>query len=153
MVKKAGKAGAKAIIIGCFDDTGLMAARELAICPVLDIGQPAYRVALLYGGQFSVVTTLAVSFPILAKNIRAYGPNTNLVRVRASGVPVHALEDDRDTAMRQVVDGIRPALREDDIDCVVLGCAGRVHFVDDADDVPTKLVDGVHAAAHLASLF
>lgn len=153
LVKKAGDAGAKAIIIGCFDDTGLNAARDLATCPVMGIGQAAYHAASLYGRRFSVVTTLAVSVPILADNIRAYGLDRNLGRVRASGVPVLALEDDRDAATRQVVDEIRAASREDDIDCVVLGCAGMVHIVDNADDVPVKLIDGVHAATHLATLF
>lgn len=153
LVKKADEAGAKAIIIGCFDDTGLDAARALATCPVIGIGQAAYHLAALYGRRFSVVTTLDVSVPILTDNIRAYGLDRNLGRVRASGVPVLALENDRENATRQIMDEIRKALREDDVDSVVLGCAGMVHIADEADDLPVKLIDGVRAAAHLASLF
>lgn len=153
LVKEADEAGAKAIIIGCFDDTGLDAARALASCPVIGIGQAAYHLASLYGARFSVVTTLDVSVPVLTANIGNYGLKQNLGRVRASGVPVLDLEDDRENATHRVKMEIRAALDEDYIDSVVLGCAGMVHIVDDADDLSIKLIDGVHAAVQLAATF
>lgn len=109
--------------------------------------------ASLYGARFSVVTTLEVSVPILSTNIRTYGLEQNLSRVRASGVPVLALEDDRLRATQKVKAEIRSAMREDDINSVVLGCAGMVHIAQDSKDLPVKLIDGVHAAAHIAALF
>ena len=48
LVKKADEDGAIAIIIACFDDTGLDAARAVASCPVIGIGQSAYHLAALY---------------------------------------------------------------------------------------------------------
>ena len=153
LVRKADEAGAKAIIVGCFDDTGLGAARDLASCPVIGIGQAAYHLASLYGPRFSVVTTLDVSTPILAANIKAYGLDANLARVRASGVPVLALEDDRERATEQVKAEIRTAIREDGINSVVLGCAGMVHIAEDQDNTSVKLIDGVHAAVCLARAF
>lgn len=153
LVKNADAAGARAIIIGCFDDTGLTAARALAHCPVIGIGQAAYHLASLFGPRFSVVTTLDVSVPILAMNIRNYGLEKNLSRVRASGVPVLALEHDRENATQQVMAEIRAAYRDDDINSVVLGCAGMVHMIEDSDDAPVKLIDGVHAAVKLAAMF
>ena len=153
LVKEADEAGAKAIIIGCFDDTGLDAARALASCPVIGIGQAAYHLASLYGARFSVVTTLDVSVPVLTANIGNYGLKQNLGRVRASGVPVLDLEDDRENTTHRVKMEIRAAVDEDHIDSVVLGCAGMVHIVDDADDLSIKLIDGVHAAVKLAATF
>ena len=153
LVKDASEAGAKAIIIGCFDDTGLDAARELSSCPVVGIGQAAYHFASLFGQRFSVVTTLDVSVPVLTANICLYGLERNLGRVRASGVPVLSLEDDRENATQQVKTEIRKAVREDDIDSVILGCAGMVHIVDEGDDMSIKLIDGVHTAVRLASMF
>jgi allantoin racemase len=148
----ADSAGAKAIIIGCFDDTGLSEARSLASCPVIGIGQAAYHLASLYGSRFSVVTTLDVSVPILEANIKAYGLDANLARVRASGVPVLALDDDRERATQVVKEEIRTAIREDSINSVVLGCAGMVHITDDRGDTSFKLIDGVHAAVCFASM-
>jgi len=45
LVAMASDQKAKAIIIGCADDTGLEQARELASCPVIGIGQAAYHLA------------------------------------------------------------------------------------------------------------
>lgn len=153
LVQKASDAGARAIIIGCFDDTGLAQARSLAACPVIGIGQAAYHMAALAGRRFSVVTTLAVSTPILEQNIRAYGLGGNLARVRASGVPVLALETDIDRSATRVLDEIARAQSEDDIDCVVLGCAGMSHIPDHAGpQITVRLIDGVKAAARIGAI-
>lgn len=153
LVQKASDAGARAIIIGCFDDTGLAQARSLAACPVIGIGQAAYHMAALAGRRFSVVTTLAVSTPILEQNIRDYGLGGNLARVRASGVPVLALETDIDRSATRVLDEIARAQTEDDIDCVVLGCAGMSHIPDHAGpQITVRLIDGVKAAAQIGAM-
>ena len=148
LVQKASEQGARAIIIGCFDDTGLDDARALADCPVIGIGQAGYHFAAMHGRRFSVVTTLAVSVPILRDNIEAYGLAGHCAKVRASGVPVLALEDDPDRASADVLAEVQRAEAEDDITSVVLGCGGMVHL-------PALIrahtglypIDGVRAAA------
>lgn len=151
LVEKASDSGAKAIIIGCFDDTGLDEARNVSACPVLGIGQAAYHMAALAGGRFSVVTTLAVSVPILEENIHAYGLGGNLGSVRASNVPVLALEQDADAAAIKIIDEIAAAEHEDGVQSVVLGCAGMVDIAEQARSrTHIRLIDGVRAAAHIA---
>lgn len=152
LVRKASDAGAKAIIIGCFDDTGLAEARDIAACPVIGIGQAAYHMASLAGARFSVVTTLPVSVPVLEENVKAYGLGGNLARVRASNVPVLALEGDAQAAAAKVIDEISAAEREDGIQSVALGCAGMVDIAEQARSITqVRLIDGVRAAAHIAS--
>jgi allantoin racemase len=147
LVEKASRQGARAIIIGCFDDTGLDAATAVAACPVIGIGQAAYRMASAKGARFSVVTTLAVSVPILEANIARYGLSDRLGRVRASGVPVLALETDPQTSVRRVLGEILLAQTEDDVQSVVLGCAGMSHVPAHAGpDIRVHLIDGVRAA-------
>jgi allantoin racemase len=154
LVRKASDAGAHAIIIGCFDDTGLDAARDIASCPVIGIGQAAYHMAVLSGRRFSVVTTLDVSVPILKNNIHAYGFTSQLARVRASGVPVLDLETDPVGTAPVVVGEIERAVTEDKVDVVVLGCAGMVHIpAYFSDEGSVRLIDGVTSAAQLAFLF
>ncbi|GAA6179019.1 aspartate/glutamate racemase family protein [Shimia sp. NS0008-38b] len=153
LVQKANDAGATTIIIGCFDDTGLDEARRLSTCPVIGIGQAAYHMASLYGRRFSVVTTLAVSVPVLAQNVEGYGLSHNVARIRASGVPVLALENNREAATQQVIGEIQRATQEDDIDCIVLGCAGMVHITNDNAAGSVRLIDGVQAAVKVATMF
>lgn len=154
LVKKASADGASAIIIGCFDDTGLDAARSLASCPVIGIGQAAYHLASLVGDQFSVVTTLNVSVPILESNVHDYGLSQHLVKVRASGVQVLALETNADAASKRVFQEILLAQREDNVQSVVLGCAGMSHIPDIAGpEIKVRLIDGVKTAVQLSAMF
>ena len=152
LVSKASAEGATAIIIGCFDDTALDAARNAATCPVIGIGQAAYHMAAIAGERFSVVTTLAVSVPILATNIHAYGLQRHLVRVRASGVPVLALEENGKEATDRVLAEVMTAVREDNVQSVVLGCGGMVDIAKKTSGLGNvRLIDGVRAAASIAS--
>lgn len=145
LVQKARLAGARTVIIGCFDDTGLAEARALVDCPVIGIGEAAYAKAARLG-RFSVVTTLAASVPVLEANIAALGLAPHCARVRASGVPVLDLETHPATAIARVLAEAQAALAQDDIRAVVLGCAGMVHVAACAPDFPVPLIDGLRAA-------
>lgn len=151
LVEKAAEAGATAIIIGCADDTGLEQARAKVACPVLGIGQAGYHMAALAGPRFSVVTTLEVSVPILEANITNYGLSGALGRVRASGVPVLALETDRAAATARVLEEVARACVEDNVQSIVLGCAGMSHIPAEAPPETTvRLIDGIAAATQFA---
>ncbi|MGV6848478.1 MAG: aspartate/glutamate racemase family protein [Marinibacterium sp.] len=146
LVRKAADQGAEAILIGCFDDTGLAEAKAGAACPVIGIGQAAYHMAALFG-RFSVVTTLDVSVPVLEDNIAEYRLQENLGRVRASGVEVLALEQETD----RIVDEILRAEAEDSVSAVVLGCGGMVDIAEAASGrTRLPLIDGVRAAVQVA---
>ncbi|MEL6677658.1 MAG: aspartate/glutamate racemase family protein [Pseudomonadota bacterium] len=130
LVQEADARGAQGIVIGCFDDTALAQASKLASCPVIGIGQASYHHAALRGWRFSVVTTLAVSVPILEQNINDLGLDRFLGRVRASDVAVLELNEDQSAADARVVAEAERAAREDDVDAVILGCAGMVEVAD-----------------------
>lgn len=138
------------IVIACFDDTGLSELRAAAHCPVLGIGQSAYVMAGLLGARFSVVTTLAVSVPVIAGNIARLGI-TGCAAVRPSGLPVLAVDEGHEETRRVLAQHIATAAAEDGVDVVVLGCAGMAALeADMAARTGVRLVDGVAASARLA---
>ncbi|NIY99099.1 MAG: aspartate/glutamate racemase family protein [Rhodobacteraceae bacterium] len=143
-------AGARAIVIGCFDDTGLAEARAVARCPVIGIGQAGYHAATLLGARFAVLTTLAVSVPVIAGNIAAQGFAGACTEVRPSGYGVLAVEE----GAPQVLADLRKGLAElgaAGAEAVVLGCAGMcTHHAALQEGMPVRVVDGVRAAARLA---
>jgi allantoin racemase len=145
-------AGADAFVIACFDDTGLAEARALAAPrPVIGIGQAAFHAAALAGGRFSVVTTLAVSVPVIEANLRAYGFDRQCAAVRPSGVPVLALEHEPEAAAARVADAVADAMAQDAPGAVILGCAGMAKLADAlAARFGVPVVDGVRAATLLA---
>ncbi len=143
--------GADAAIIACFDDTGLAEARARARIPVIGIGEAAFHAAMMLGGRYSVVTTLAVSVPVIAANIRNYGLASHCARVRASDVPVLDLEHAASGARTRISAEIAAAIAEDGVDCVVLGCAGMADLAASlAAEHAMPVIDGVAAACGFA---
>ncbi|MEM7527093.1 MAG: aspartate/glutamate racemase family protein [Pseudomonadota bacterium] len=149
----AAAAGFDAVVLACFDDIGLEEARAATPLPVVGVGEAAYHGAMLAGGQFSVITTLPVSVPVLEANIARYGFASRCARVRASGLPVLTLEDEPERAARVLAAEAEAAAREDGARALVLGCAGMAAFgptMSAASGLPA--VDGVAAAIGLARM-
>jgi allantoin racemase len=102
------------------------------------------------GRRFCVVTTLSVSVPIIKANIAAYGLADACLGVRASEVPVLALEDEGSTARETVAVEIGRAVAQDRPDSIVLGCAGMADLADAfSARFGLPVVDGVAAAVRL----
>lgn len=141
-----------AIIIACFDDTGLQEARKIAHCPVVGIGEAAFHAAMLLGCYYSVVTTLSVSVPVITANLRAYGLASHCLHIRASEVAVLDLEKAGSPAEQKISAEIAKAVEEDKAEAIVLGCAGMTNLakkMSATHGVP--VIDGVAAATGIAS--
>ena len=91
---------------------------------MVGIGEAAFHMASLVAHRFSVVTTLSRSIPVIENNLLRYGLDRRCARVRASDVPVLALDDPASNARARIGAEIEQALAEDGADCIVLGCAG-----------------------------
>jgi allantoin racemase len=142
---------ADAFVIACFDDTGLEAARCATGAPVVGIGEAAFHMASLIAEKFSVVTTLARSIAPIERNLVKYGLAARCARVRASNVPVLALEEPGSDARHTVEAEIKRALDEDGAEAIVLGCAGMTDLVRDLErSVGAPVLDGVACAVGLA---
>ncbi|PLX37032.1 MAG: Asp/Glu/hydantoin racemase [Hyphomicrobiales bacterium] len=140
-----------AAIIACFDDTGLWELKQRASIPVIGIGEAAFHAAMLVGQRFSVVTTLAVSVPVIEENLKRYGFAERCARVRASGVPVLDLENDPESSIRAIRNAISAAIAEDNCDAIVLGCAGMADLpLQLTEEFGLPVIDGVAAAISLA---
>lgn len=151
LLPEAKAAGADCIAIACFDDTGLAEMRAAAHCPVIGIGQAAFHLAALLGHRFSVVTTLAVSVPVIEDNIAAYGFAAHCSRVRPSGLGVLEVEAAAPATLARLAAELAAAEAEDGVTAAVLGCAGMAPLAPGLSAASgLVLVDGVAAAAHLA---
>lgn len=141
-----------AFVLACFDDTGLDQCRRLTNKPVIGIGEAAFHTSMLLGHSFSIVTTLAVSIPVIEQNLANYGLASACKRVRASDVPVLALEEPGSDAEEKISSEIARALDEDGSGAIILGCAGMTDLsarLAHRHQVP--VIDGVVAAVGLAA--
>mgnify|MGYP001034895762 CR=1 FL=1 len=151
IAEMAGNEAADAYVIACFDDTGLDAARCATDAPVIGIGEAAFHMASLISGKFSVVTTLARSVPAIEHNLVKYGLASRCAKVRASDVPVLDLEKPDSDARHKISDEIGRAIREDNAEAIVLGCAGMADLASQlSHEHGVPVLDGVACAVKLA---
>ena len=141
--------GADAVVIGCFDDTGLPQLRARLRCPVVGLGEAGMLAGAATAPRFAVLTTTQGSVPVIEANVKAMGLAPRCDGVRAAHVPVldlnHRLPD-----LRAALSALAA---ETKAGAVVLGCAGMGRLAGDlaAPGLPV-LIEPVRAALWLAAL-
>ncbi len=147
----AGHPQADAIVIACFDDTGLDAARCAADVPVIGIGEAAFHAASFLACKFSVITTLGRSVPGIEANLTRYGLDARCARVRATEIPVLELERNDPATLSRIKAEIAQALDEDKAEAIVLGCAGMADLMSRLSaEFGVPVIDGVACATTFA---
>ena len=148
LIKKANEEQPSAIIIGCFDDTGLQKAREVSLCPVLGIGEASFIFSNLHKGQTAVITTVYDAVPVIKNNIENSGYKNQINEVIAADVEVLELEfNPAGSALKFARASKTLALNTQNI---ILGCAGAVRIRDEFEDITGyRSFDGVTSAAKL----
>jgi len=86
--------GYDAIVIACFSDQGIIAAKELCDIPVVGIGEASMHLACMLGNKFTIVTTANRRVPSKALYVRCSGLESRLASVRAVGVRVEETTGD-----------------------------------------------------------
>jgi allantoin racemase len=137
-----------AIILGCFDDTGLQKAKQICECPVLGIGEASFVLSSLHSSQTAVITTVKEAVPIIKNNISNLGYQNIVTDVIAADAEVLELEYNQSgSAMKfaQASESLNPKIKN-----IILGCAGAVNIKNEFERLTGyKTFDGVTSAAKL----
>lgn len=142
---------ADAIIIACFDDTGLDALRCQASVPVIGIGEAGYHAASMLAHRFSVVTTLSRSVAGITDNLKRYGLYSRCASVRATDIPVLKLEEQDPASLDRIRADIAAAIQEDKAEAIVLGCAGMADLMTAlSNEFGIPVIDGIACAVGMA---
>ena len=135
------------VIVGCFDDTGVDAARAFSDAPVIGICQASCQYATVLPSSFTIVTTLSRSVAALHKRVLEYGYDRHCHNIRASDIPVLALEDSDEDAMKRLHLQCELAIDVDRSEAIILGCAGMVTLQQELQDYyGIPVIEGVTAA-------
>ncbi|WP_327351890.1 aspartate/glutamate racemase family protein [Streptomyces sp. NBC_01304] len=140
-----------AVIQAGYGEHGREGLQELLDVPVVDITEAAASTAQFLGHRYSVVTTLDRTVPLIEDRLRLAGLLDRCASVRASGLPVLALEEDAEAAVKAIVEQAARAVEDDKAEVICLGCggmAGLAERVTERTGVP--VVDGVAAAVTIA---
>ncbi|MCQ2560729.1 MAG: aspartate/glutamate racemase family protein [Clostridia bacterium] len=153
-VIKGEKEGCDAYIIACFGDPGLEAAREATDKPVLGIAESAMTVAKVIAPYFSVLSVLDRSRKMTDDLVIAYGCRDYCRSVRSTGLEVLEFGRNPEKGLAALIEQGKKAVNEDGAECILLGCAGFVDFVEALNkELGVPVLDGVSPAVKLAEAY
>lgn len=138
-----------AVLLGCFGDPGLLAARQASGVPVVGMAESAMRAAAA-AGRFGIVTGGPAWAPMLRRLAMALGLSDALVAIDAVQRTGAELAADRDAARALLTDACRRCTAAGAQSIVVGGAAlgGLAASMQPQVDVP--LLDGVEVAMRAA---
>jgi allantoin racemase len=134
-IRFAEKAGYNAVVIDCFFDPGLDAAREIVKIPVIGPCHSACHLASQVGGRFSILTPLSSGKHIIEGLLRKYGLENNLASIRAIEIPVLGLETEPEKTLKRLLELSVEAVIRDGAYALVLGCTGMSWVVGNLKDM------------------
>ena len=126
--EKAEKEGYDGVIIYCFGDPGLRAAKEKLNIPVVGINEPSIHIASMLGNKFSIIGPgpsargSSVIGGLTGDKIKLYGFEQKCASMRSIGILVLDLDKDKSREAERVFEEAKKAVDEDGADTIVLGC-------------------------------
>ncbi len=109
------------VIIACYGDPGLYAAREVSPVPVVGIAEASMLMACMVAHRFSVVTVLPRIKPLVEDVVARYGLRGRCASVRATSLAVLDIERDPDAAQREITAEASKAIASDGAEAICLG--------------------------------
>jgi len=114
------------IMINCFADPGLKAAREICNIPVAGPGESAMILASMLGHKFSIVSVKKNAIPMFEMKVVSLGLSKRLSSVEYIDIPVSELEDDFYKTEEAIIDAINRTIKQNNTEVAVLGCTGML---------------------------
>jgi allantoin racemase len=154
MVVWAEREGFDAAVIGCFYDTGLRAAREVASrIAVVGPCESALRIATTLGDRLSVVVGRRKWVPEMRDNVVRYGCGDRLASFKVVELGVHDFQVDPELTRRRLSEAGREALTADGAEVLVLGCTIEYGFYEQLQEqLGVPVVDATVAPLKYAEL-
>ena len=151
LVEKANQEGYDAIILACFSDPGLEAAKEISNIPVIGIEEATLHMAAMLGAKFSVITPRRERIPSKKAHVHMHGLDYFLASVRSLDLSVAETDADPEKTKRRVLEVAKKAVDEDGTEVIILGCAGMAGYAQEIErKLKVKVLDPTGVALKVA---
>jgi allantoin racemase len=153
-VVAAEREGFDAAVIGCFYDTGLRAAREVATrIAVAAPCESALHVATTLGDSFSVIVGRRKWVPEMRDNVTRYGYRERLASFKVVELGVHDFQSDPRRTEERLTRAAHDAVANDGAEVVVLGCTAEYGFFESLqNEIGVPVVDATVAPFKYAEM-
>lgn len=120
-VGRAQREGYDAVIIYCFGNPAIEAAKELATIPVIGLGEAAQVVAMPLGDRLGIISTVGGAVPRHWRKARTIGTASKVVSIRPLDIPVVEYTD-KEKVRQRAFGVVQRMIEEDGVDTIILGC-------------------------------
>lgn len=149
-VRQVLETGPSAIIMGCFADTMLEAAREISSRPVIGPGEASMHYAAMLSDRFTIITTVPTVVPLIRRSVRQYKMESHLASILPVGVPVARVAGSGQGSRRRLVEYGRRAIEQDGAQSLIIGCLSMCFEAGLIDEIQSELEVPVLNPARIA---
>ena len=154
MITKAEDDGYNGVVIACFGDTGIEAAKELSKIPVIGIAEAALLLAPMLSRKFLLLETSKSSIPRMEQFIRQLGLNKDLIEFRAldsesDWTIIDSLANPEKTK-QLIIKTCRKIMDESSVDLIIPGCSAiSEHTKAIQEELGVPVIDPVVTAVQI----
>lgn len=124
MIVDAERQGYDGVVIACYGDPGIEAAKELVNIPVVGITEASYALASLLGTRFLVIVSADTAVPRQIRYLKTLGIPDHQYAVRPIGLTIIGVMEDRMSAKELIAKNCEQSLKETGSELIVMGCSG-----------------------------
>ncbi len=133
LVKQAHEEDYDAIILACFCDVGVEAAKEISSIPVFGLEEATLSVALLLGAKFGIMTEKRPRVAMKELHVRRHGLLERMASIRPLGLSVAELDADPERTKAAGMALARRMVEEDGAEVIIMGCAAMAGYSDEIE--------------------
>lgn len=111
------------IMVACYGDPGLYAAKEVCSCPVIGIAETSIAVSTLLGSRFAILAASRKAVPMMENMVSQYEMRGRFAGVYPLDMSVLDAEENRDMTIKRLIEEGEKAVKAG-ADVLILGCAG-----------------------------
>lgn len=133
LVHKANEEGYDAIILACFSDPALDAAKEVSRIPVVGIEEATMHIAAMLGHKFAITTAFRNRVPTRELHARLRGVESAYASTLVLDMSVLEMDANPGEAKARILELSRKAVEEEGVEVIILGCAGLAGYAEDVE--------------------
>ena len=133
LVRRANEEGYDVIVLACFSDPALDAAKEVSTIPVIGIEEATLHVAAMLGHKFSITTAFSNRVPTRELHARLRSVESAYASTLVMNMSVLDMDANPEEAKSRIQELARRAIEEDGAEVIILGCAGLAGYAEDVE--------------------
>jgi len=133
-VREANEEGYDVVILACFSDPALDAAKEISDIPVVGIEEATMHMAAMLGHKFSITTAFRNRVPTRDLHVRLRGVENAYASTLVLNMSVLDMDAKPEETKARILECAREAVERDGAEVIILGCAGLAGYAQDVEE-------------------